>query len=167
MSSELPPDLLPIKLQHMEPRFEYAFQTRVLTGYVHAMEYGAGRRLMVSCEGGDIDGPKLKGRILPGGNEWPTYRPDGVAMVDARYTFETHDGVFINIRNVGYRWGPPGVIERVNALEEFVDPETYYMRTTPIFEAPPGPYEWLARHCFVGLGERQKECLFMRYYMVL
>ena len=166
MTPELPPDLRPIKLQDMLPTFEYAFQTRVLTGYVHRIPYAGGHRLMVSCEGGDIDGPMLKGRILNGGNEWPLIRPDGVGMVDARYTFESHDGVFINIRNIGYRWGPPGVIDRVNALEEFVDPETYYMRTTPIFEAPPGPYDFLSRHCFVGIGERQKECLFMRYYMV-
>ena len=38
---------------------------------------------------------------------------------------------------------------------------------TLLFEAPPGPYGWLADHCFVGIGERQKECLFMRYYKIL
>ena len=59
------------------------------------------------------------------------------------------------------------VMQRFNALDEFVDPGEYYIRTTPLFEAPPGPYGWLADHCFVGIGERQKECLFMRYYMVL
>lgn len=167
MTPELPPELQPIKLQDMLPRFEYAFQTRVITGYAHSFEYGAGRRLIVSCEGGDVEGPRIRGKILPGGNEWPTYRPDGVGMIDARYSFQTDDGVFINIRNTGYRWGGPGVIERLNALEEFVDPETYYFRTTPVFEAPPGPYEWLARHCFIGIGERQKACLFVRYYMIL
>lgn len=166
--TELSPDLQPIKLQHMLPRFEYAFQTRVVTGSVLRLGgYGAGERLMVEVAGGDIEGPRLKGRILPGGVEWPTYRPDGVGMVDARYTFQSHDGVYINIRNVGYRRAPAAVMARLNALEEFVDPESYYIRTTPIFEAPPGPYGWMAEHCFVGIGERQKDCLFMRYYIVL
>ena len=49
---ELPPNLEPIKLQDMLPKFEYAFQTRVLTGYVHRIPYAGGHRLMVSCEGG-------------------------------------------------------------------------------------------------------------------
>ena len=43
MAEDLPPDLQPIKLQNMLPKFEYAFQTRVLTGYVHSMAYAGGR----------------------------------------------------------------------------------------------------------------------------
>jgi hypothetical protein len=164
---DLDPNLQPKRLQQMLPRFEYVFQTRVVTGEVLRMPYGAGERLMVQISGGDIDGPRLRGTILPGGIEWPTYRPDGVGMVDACYTFRSHDGVHINIRNRGYRRAAPEVMRRLNALDEFVDPAEYYIRTTPLFEAPPGPYGWLADHCFVGIGERQKECLFMRYYMVL
>ena len=164
---DLDPSVQPKYLHELPPRFEYAFQTRVVTGDVLRMRYGAGERLMVQVLGGDIDGPRLKGTILPGGVEWPTYRPDGVGMVDARYTFQSHDGVYLNIRNVGYRRAPPEVMKRLNALDPDVHPSSYYIRTTPIFEAPPGPYGWMADHCFVGVGERQKECLFMRYYIIL
>ena len=164
---DLDPSIQPKTLPDMLPQFEYAFQTRVVTGDVLRMPYGAGERLMVQITGGDIDGPRLKGRILTGGVEWPTYRPDGVGMVDARYTFQSHDGVYINIHNRGYRRAPPDVMKRMNALEDDIDPRDYYIRTTPIFEAPPGPYGWMADHCFVGIGERCKECLFMRYYIVL
>jgi hypothetical protein len=100
---ELDPGLQPRRLADLPPRFEYAFQTRVVTGDVLRMPYGAGERLMVQILGGDVEGPRLRGRILPGGVEWPTYRPDGVGMVDARYTFQSHDGVYINIRNRGFR----------------------------------------------------------------
>lgn len=164
--TELDPALKSRRLPDMQPQFEYAFETRVITGPVLGFEYGAGRRLMLTIEGGDISGPRLRGTILKGGVEWPTYRPDGVGMVDARYTFQSHDGVLINIHQRGYRRASPEVMERMNRLE-WVEPTEYYIRTTPIFEAPPGPYSWLADHCFVGIGERQPECLFMRYYMVL
>ncbi len=164
---ELDPSVQPKYLDALPPRFEYAFQTRVVTGDVLRMQYGAGERLMVQVLGGDIDGPRLKGRILPGGVEWPTYRPDGVGMVDARYTFQSHDGIYLNIRNVGYRRAPPEVMRRLNAMDADIHPSEYYIRTTPIFEAPPGPYGWMADYCFVGIGERQKECLFMRYYIIL
>ena len=81
--------------------------------------------------------------------------------------FIEKDGGMYDAVNRGYRRAAPDVMRRLNALEEFVDPSEYYIRTTPLFEAPPGPYGWLADHCFVGIGERQKECLFMRFYMVL
>jgi hypothetical protein len=165
--TDLSPELKSKRLPDMLPQFEYCFETRVITSDVLRMQYGAGERLMVQIAGGDISGPRLQGTILPGGIEWPTYRPDGVGMVDARYTFKSNDGVYINIRNVGYRRAAPEVMKRLNSLQEFVDPSEYYIRTTPIFEAPPGPYGWMADHCFVGIGERQRECLFMRYYMIL
>jgi hypothetical protein len=164
---ELDPALQPKRLADMPPQLEYVFTTRVVTSDVLSMDFGGINRLMVQVAGGDIDGPRLKGRILPGGVEWPTYRPDGVGMVDARYTFQSDDGVYINIRNFGYRRASPEVMARLNALDEFVDPSEYYIRTTPLFEAPPGKYGFLSDHCFVGFGERQKECLFMRYYMIL
>src|ERR1700683_1508400 len=156
---DLDPSLQPRLLQQMLPRFEYVFQTRGVRGDVLHMSYGAGERLMVQICGGDIDGPRLRGTILPGGIEWPPYRPDGVGMVDACYTFRSHDNVHINIRNRGYRRAPPEVMQRLNALDEFVDPGEYYIRTTPLFEAPPGPYGWLADPCFGGIGAPQQAWL--------
>ena len=164
---DLPDSLRARRLPDMPPQFEYVFEMRVVTGYVLSMPYGGNTRLMVEVAGGDVSGPRFQGTILPGGVEWPTYRPDGVGMVDARYTFQSHDGVLVNIHQRGFRRASPEVMAKLNALDEFVDPSEYYIRTTPLFEAPPGPYGWLADHCFVGVGERQKECLFMRYYMVL
>jgi Protein of unknown function (DUF3237) len=41
------------------------------------------------------------------------------------------------------------------------------MRATPSFEAPRGPHEWLTRHVFVGIGQRQADCNTIRYYALL
>ncbi len=167
---EIDPDLKPYKLDKMLPRYEYAFQTRVVTNPAMVMGSlgGTGTRMMMTVAGGDIDGPMLKGTVLPGGTEWPHIRPDGVGMVNARYTFQSWDGVYINIMNTGFRRGPPEVMNRLRAdSDEIVDPELYYFRTYAVFEAPVGPYDFLTRHVFLGIGERQPKCLFVRYYMVL
>ena len=153
----------------MTPTFEFVLQSRVLVGPVMSIVNlgGMGTRLMLPIIGGDFEGPRLRGRIVPGGGDWPLVRNDGVGMTDARYTYETHDGVFINIRNTGYRHGPPAAIAMLQAKQEVPDPESYYLRTSTTFEAPPGPYEWLSRHVFVGIAERHPEVLFLRYFMLL
>ena len=160
----------PRKLAGMLPKFEYVMQTRVITGKGMTMgSYGGtGTRIMVPVAGGDFDGPAgLKGRIVPGGTEWPLVRPDTVGTIDARYSFETDDGVFFNVRNTGFRYGPPDVMQKLNSGDGWVDPDQYYFRTWAVFEAPLGKYEWLSRFVFLGIGERVPECLFLRYYKML
>ena len=41
---------------------------------------------------GEVTGPKLRGRILPGGGDWLTVRTDGVGILDVRGTLESDDG---------------------------------------------------------------------------
>ncbi|MYM34368.1 DUF3237 family protein [Duganella sp. FT94W] len=159
----------PTKLETMTPNLEFVLQSRVLVAPVMSINNlgQMGTRLMLPIIGGDFEGPLLRGRIVAGGGDWPLVRNDGVGLVDARYTYETDDGVFINIRNTGYRHGSPEAIAKLQAKEGVPDPESYYLRTYTVFEAPPGPYEWLARHVFVGIGERHPHVLFLRYYKLL
>ena len=167
MAFELNDGHRPRKLPDMLPRFELAITTRVITGTAMPMgSYGGtGQRMMVPIVGGDFAGPAgVHGRIVPGGIEWPLVRPDGVGTIDARYTFETHDGVFINVRNTGYRYGPAEVMARVAANAEIVDPNDYYFRTYAVFEAPVGKYDWLSRFVCFGIAERHPHLLFVRYY---
>jgi hypothetical protein len=55
---------------------------------------------------------------------------------------------------------------RLDQKQNIIDPESYYLRTYTIFEAPVGKYDWLSRHVFVGIGERQPKVLFLRYYIL-
>src|SRR6478735_544420 len=64
-----------------------------------------GRRRIIGITGGKFSGPRLSGRILPGGADWQLIRADGVAFLDARYTLETSDGALIYVSNQGYRHG--------------------------------------------------------------
>ena len=40
-----------------------------------------GERRVVGITGGTVEGPKLKGRILPGGADWQIIRKDGAADI--------------------------------------------------------------------------------------
>src|SRR5882672_3002246 len=113
-----------------------------------------GRRRIIGITGGTFSGPRLSGRILPGGADWQVVRADGVACLDARYTLETADGALIYVNNRGYRHGPKDVIERL-ARGEDVDPALYYMRATPWFETSAPAYAWLNRTVCVASGARR------------
>ena len=51
-----------------------------------------GERRIINILGGTVEGPKLKGKVLPGGADWQVVRADGVVHLHARYTIETDSG---------------------------------------------------------------------------
>jgi len=124
-----------------------------------------GRRRIIGITGGTFSGPKLSGRVLPGGADWQVIRGDCVASLDARYTLETADGALIYVNNKGYRHGPKEVIERL-ARGEDVDPSFYYMRTTPRFETSAAAYAWLNRAVCVASGARRAAAVELDFYEV-
>ncbi|WP_238367257.1 DUF3237 domain-containing protein [Mesobacterium pallidum] len=107
-----------------------------------------GERLHIPITGGQVFGPRLSGRVLPGGSDWPLIAPDGTSRIEARYTIETDDGTPIYVTNIGMRVSPPEVTARLRAGEA-VAPTEYYMRGAPVFDAPAGPHRWLAESLFV------------------
>ena len=124
-----------------------------------------GQRRIINILGGTFSGPKLSGRVLPGGADWQVVRSDGIVEVDARYTLETHDGALIYITNWGLRHGPPEVIRRLSAGER-VDPGEYYFRTTPKFETGAAAYAWLNGLIAVATGERRTDAVLITVYAV-
>ena len=124
-----------------------------------------GRRRIIGITGGKFSGPRLQGRILPGGADWQLIRADGVAFLDARYTLETGDGALIYVSNQGYRHGAPEVIARL-ARGDDVDPALYYMRTTPWFETSAPAYAWLNRTVCIGTGARRAAAVELEFYEV-
>ena len=124
-----------------------------------------GRRRIIGITGGKFAGPRLSGRILPGGADWQVIRGDGVAYLDARYTLETSDGALIYVNNKGYRHGPKEVIEKL-ARGEDVDPALYYMRATPWFETAAPAYAWLNRAICVATGARRAAAVELDFYEV-
>jgi hypothetical protein len=114
-----------------------------------------GTRRMVPLNGGDFDGPRLRGTVLPHGSaDWLLLRADGVLELDLRVTLLTHDGALISMKSFGLRHGPPEVIAAL-ARGEAVDPALYYFRTTPRFETAHPTYAFLNRIIAVATGDRR------------
>ena len=124
-----------------------------------------GERRIIAIKGGAFHGPRLRGRVLPGGADWQIIRHDGVAELEARYTLKTHDDALIYVYNRGLRRGPKEVIERLASGEE-VDPREYYFRTTPIFETGAPEYAWLNGLVTIATGERRHTEVLITVYEV-
>src|SRR5438309_4241732 len=92
-----------------------------------------GTRVIAPITSGTFEGPRLRGRVLPGGGDWTLLRSDAVLELDLRITLETDDGALICMTSFGLRHGLPEVIAAL-ARGDTVDPSTYYFRTAPRFE---------------------------------
>src|SRR6267378_1714256 len=115
-----------------------------------------GTRLIAPIASGTFEGPRMRGKVLPGGADWLLLRSDGVLELDLRITLETDDGALIYMTSFGLRHGPPEVIAAL-ARGERVDPSTYYFRTTPRFETAHPEYVFLNRLLAVSSGDRRAE----------
>jgi len=75
---------------------------------IGAIPHGA--RSIVPVTGGDFEGPRLRGKVLPGGGDWLLLRSDGVLELDLRITLETDDHTLIHMSFQGLRHGPADAI---------------------------------------------------------
>ena len=124
-----------------------------------------GERRVIGILGGSVRGPKLAGRILPGGADWQIIRADGAADIKARYTIETDAGALIMVTSEGLRHGPPEVIERL-ARGDNVDPVLYYFRTVMRFETSDPAVDWLNRILALARGQREAQAVRLDVYEV-
>ena len=126
-----------------------------------------GTRRTVPLNGGDFDGPHLRGTVLSQGSaDWLLLRADGVLELDLRVSLLTHDGALISMKSFGLRHGPPEVIAAI-ARGETVDPALYYFRTTPRFETAHPRYAFLNRIIAVATGDRRADGPIYAIYEVL
>jgi hypothetical protein len=113
-----------------------------------------GTRVTVPVSGGSFEGPRLRGRVLPGGGDWTLLRSDGVLELELRITLETDDGALIALSSFGLRHGPPEVLAALARGDE-VDPARYYFRTAPRFETGHEKYAFLNRTLAIATANRK------------
>ena len=90
------------------PRLEFVMEVRLTFPEVYTLANvpSGGNRSAVLVSGGTFEGPLLNGRAVPGsGGDYAYFRPDDVAVFDARYLLEEDDGTLILLNNKGYLWG--------------------------------------------------------------
>lgn len=113
-----------------------------------------GTRMIFIVTGGTVEGPKIKGKVLPGGGDWFQLRSDGVGELDVKAAFETDDGHLIYVHYSGI----------VNSQTE--DGSTYF-RTTPRFETASEKYGWLNNLIAVGVGTAGENQVSYDVYAIL
>lgn len=126
----------------------------------------AGLRRVVPIVGGHVQGPRLNGKILNLGGDWLTVLGDGLVELSARYMIETDDGALVEIRDAGFRHGPPEVMARLAAGED-VAPSEYYMRGAARLESGDPRYAWVNGTVFIGHGARLAGKVVISLYAVL
>ena len=115
----------------------YAFSLRIDSGGRIEFEGQMRTRVFEPAAGGEIWGPKLQGRVVPqSGGDFASND-----LTDSHLMLQASDGTWLYMNLVGY---------------EHMETEdgTPYFRVAPYFDAPRGPYEWLAKTVFIGTGER-------------
>jgi hypothetical protein len=150
----------------MSINIEPAFDVSVLVGEpIIVGEVAAGLRRVIPIIGGEFRGPKMSGKVMPGGADFQVIRHDGVTELVAQYTLQTDDGAVIYVVNRGYRHGPKEVMERLIRGEE-VEEGSYYFRCTPTFETGSEQYAFLNRMIYIGTGVRKPSSVEIRIFEV-
>jgi uncharacterized protein DUF3237 len=129
-------------------------------------ETGLGIRRQIAIKGGELAGPGMRGKILPGGADFQIIRPNGVIDLVARYVVEMDDGALIYVENTGIRTGPGDALEKLQRGEA-VDPKLIYFRTVPRFETGSDKYRWMMQTLFVASAERHQSQVIIDVYKVL
>jgi hypothetical protein len=139
----------------MNSRFLMTLQVAVASPQkIGAVPHGTRTTALIA--GGQFEGPRLRGRVVPASGDWLLLRGDGVLELDLRLTLETDDGALIHMTSFGLRHGPSEVIAALGRGER-VDPSSYYFRTTPRFETGHPKYAFLNRLLAVASGDRRPE----------
>lgn len=151
-----------------KPILKFAFEARVAVGPDEHVGHGDGDVLhYVPIMGGTVEGPRLRGAVLPGGGDRYVRRGPTIIQLDARYLIRAEDGALIDVVNRGYyRTSSAEVMARVDR-GELVAAEDLYYRTSPVFRTDAPQHRWLAETVFVGLAREEGGQVCIRFHEVL
>ncbi|UYO41377.1 DUF3237 domain-containing protein [Rhodopseudomonas palustris] len=153
----------------MTPTLEtrYAFTITARIGEVtSAGEIGSGVRRIIPIFGGEVKGEGISGKVLPFGADFQIIRPNELIELEAKYAFETDDGAVVYVENIGIRFGPVELLQKLKRGEP-VDPKLIYFRTRPRFETGHPNYQWLMQHLFIGSAARHADRVVIDVHQVL
>jgi hypothetical protein len=148
------------------PALSFVAEIRVDVGQpITVGETGAGLRRVIPILGGTVGGPRLAGRVVPGGADFQSLRADGVMELEAKYVLEATSGALIYVVNRGLRHGPAEAIERLMRGEP-VDPKLIYFRAAPAFETAAPDFKWMMQSLFVCTGARLPTQVLLSLYEI-
>lgn len=118
---------------------EFIWEAKVkIANMINVGESKRGVVRVIPITGGTFAGPKIKGEVLPGGEDIQLVRPDGDTELNARYLLKTDDGYVIQVTN-------KALIHTDSKTKAF------YCKSVLDLEAPKNsPYDYLNHAIFIG-----------------
>jgi hypothetical protein len=131
---------------------EYVFTMRGRLG--PPIDFGSsltGHRMYYALTGGTIEGPEIKGEILPGGGDWIKMHGGRRAELDVRLHVRTEDGSLIYIHYPGWMELNEKVLVALSGGPE-TGYDDLYARATPRMETGSSAYSWVNDTVFICRG---------------
>ena len=118
---------------------EFMWDAKVkIANMINVGESKSGVRRVIPISGGTFTGPKIKGEVLPGGEDSQLVRPDGDTELNARYLLKTDDGYVIQVVNKAL-------------IHTDAKSKAFYCKSVLDLEAPKSsPYDYLNHAIFIG-----------------
>lgn len=132
----------------IQPGMEFLFRMNVTMGEgVQLGQTPYGNVSFQHAIGGDVSGPRIKGKLLPIGGDRVVGRTDGVAEINVQALIRTDDNhdILMSYRGIIRGIPQPG--------QPMPDPPSIYWRTAPMFETSADPYLWMNGILAIGVGQ--------------
>ncbi len=110
-----------------------------------------GHRSIAPITGGEFEGERLQGTVLPSGADWILTRSDGSFLIDVRLVLKTDDAALIYLTYQGRFLGDETALQDLAAGRD-LDPERYNLAINAKFECGVEAYYWLNSLTVVGTG---------------
>ncbi|KAF0318177.1 hypothetical protein GQ607_014545 [Colletotrichum asianum] len=137
-------DVPPMRMPHLDFIYRIVCDMDPSVSEIRNVDNTGTTRLVLPILSGSVKGPRIEGKIVErSGADWAEQVSPGkvFSRLNARYTLQTNDGVFILVNAHGIYRSGPGQTEKLTPTASQDDVE-YFTHIT--FEAPGGsPYDWM------------------------
>jgi len=124
-----------------------------------------GSRLIYTTTGGEFEGERLRGKVLPNGGEWFLQPEQGPGQVDVRLLLETHDGAHVYLRYTGVMDFSEAIGQALAEGRSSEYGDNLFL-TQARFESGDPRYSWLNATIAVGEGRVHPDCVEYTIYEV-
>ena len=124
-----------------------------------------GIRTIYHVAGGEFEGDRLRGKVLPGGGEWFLQNDEGFGQPDVRLLLQTDDGAHIYLRYTGVLDFNEEAMTAVTEGRSTNFGDNQFLTHVRFESSDPG-YEWLAKTIGVGEGRMHPDCVEYAIYEV-
>jgi Protein of unknown function (DUF3237) len=114
-----------------------------LTAQLDAAQVINSNLFIYNVPSGAVEGPKIKGKILPPAADWLALLPSGVLRLDVRLTILTDDNQYIYMTYNGVIKTNPATDKKFAEGKEVIKTEEQYFITAPTFQTASPKYAWL------------------------